>query len=73
MYCYCYLRNSQDRLADDLTAFEKIFGQTLAVIPFGASVEYIPITAKEESIVHQFGNKMLKGTFMGSVLRAGGR
>ena len=73
MYCHCYLRNSQDRLADGLTAFEKIFGQTLAVIPFGASVEYIPITAKEASIVHQFGNKMLKGTFLGSVLRAGGR
>ena len=41
-------------------------------MPFGTLVEYIPITAKDKSRIHQFGHKTLKGRFLGFVLRAGG-
>ena len=40
--------------------------------PCGTLVEYIPITAKEKSRVHQFGKKALKGLFLGCVLHAEG-
>ena len=39
-------------------------------IPSGASVEYLPITAKGRSKTHQFGKKTLKGHFLEHVLRA---
>ena len=41
------------------------------VIPFGALVEYHPISAKDLSRVHQFGAKVLRGKFLGDVLYAG--
>ena len=36
------------------------------------SIEYIPITAKDKSWIHQFGQKTLKGRFSGHVLCAWG-
>ena len=59
--------------ANGKTAFEKRYGQKFdgPSIPFGTSVEYIPITAKDKSRVHQFGQKTLKGIFLGYVPRAG--
>ena len=36
------------------------------VIPFGAMVEYHPISAKDQSRLHQFGPKVLPGIFLGS-------
>ena len=41
------------------------------VIPFGAMVEYHPISAKDISRLHQFGPKVLTGIFLGYVLHAG--
>ena len=35
-------------------------------------VEYNPITAKDQSRIHQFGKKVLPGLFLGYVLYAGG-
>ena len=35
-------------------------------------VEYHPITAKDQSRIHQFGKKVLPGLFLGSALYAGG-
>ena len=35
------------------------------VIPFGALVEYHPISAKDLSRLHQFGPKVLPGKFLG--------
>ena len=32
-------------------------------IPFGSLVEYHPITAKDQSRIHQFGKKVLPGRF----------
>ena len=37
------------------------------VIPFGAMVEYHPISAKDISRLHQFGKKVLPGIFLGYV------
>ena len=42
------------------------------VIPFGAMVEYHPISAKHISRLHQFGPKVLPSIFLGYVLYAGG-
>ena len=41
-------------------------------IPFGSLVEYYPITAKDQSRIHQFGEKVLPGLFLGYALYAGG-
>ena len=42
------------------------------IIPFGSLVEYHPVTAKDQSRVHQFGKKVLPGLFLGYALYAGG-
>ena len=58
----CYLRNIQDLLCDRKTPYERWFGIPFhngPVIPFGAMVEYHPISAKDISRVHQFGPKSL--------------
>ena len=41
-------------------------------IPFGSLVEYYPITAEDQSRIHQFGKKVLPGLFLGYALHAGG-
>ena len=41
------------------------------VIPFGAVVEYHPVSAKDLSRLHQFGSKVLPGKFLGRALHAG--
>ena len=68
------LRNIQDLLSDGKTPYERRFGQTFKgpVIPFGSLVEYHPITAKDQSRIHQFGKKVLPGLFRGYALYAGG-
>ena len=42
------------------------------IIPFGSLVEYHPITAKDQSRIHQFGKNVLPGLFLGYALYAGG-
>ena len=72
--CYCYRRNIQDLLSDGKTPYERLFGIAFngPVIPFGAMVEYHPISAKDLSRLHQFGPKVLPGIFLGYLLHAGG-
>ena len=72
--CYTYLRNVTDLLSDGKTSFEKCLGQPFngPIIPFGSLVEYDPITAKDQSRIHQFGKKVLLGLFLGYALYAGG-
>ena len=67
MECYCYLRNIQDLLADGKTPCERRFGELFKgpVIPFGALVDYHPFSTKDQSRFHQFGKKVLPGTFLG--------
>ena len=74
MECYTYLRNVTDLLSDRKTPYERRFGQPCKgpIIPFGSLVEYHPITAKDQSRIHQFGKKVLPGLFLGYALYAGG-
>ena len=74
MECYTYLRNIQDLLSDGKTPYERRFGQPFKgpIIPFGSLVEYHPITAKDQSRIHQFGKKVFPGLFLGYALYAGG-
>ena len=67
MECYCYLRNIQDLLSDGKTPYERRFGMPFygPVIPFGAMVEYHPISAKDILRLHQFGAKVLPCVFLG--------
>ena len=71
--CYTYLRNVTDLLSDGKTPYERRFGQLFKglIIPFGSLVEYHPITAKEQSRIHQFGKKDLPGLFLVYALYAG--
>ena len=73
MECYTHLRNVTDLLSDGKTPCERLFGQPLngPVIPFGSLVEHHPITAKDQSRIHQFGKKVLPGLFLGYALYAG--
>ena len=59
MECYTYLRNVTDLLSDGKTPYERRFGQPFKrpIIPIGSLVEYYPITAKDQSRIHQFERK----------------
>ena len=74
MECKSYLRNIQDLLSDGKTPYERRFGEPFKgpIIPFGSLVEYYPISAKDQSRIHQFGKKVLLGLFLGYALFAGG-
>ena len=58
--CYWYLRNIQDLLSDGKTPYERRFGMPFngPVTPFRAMVECHPISAKDQSRIHQFGKKL---------------
>ena len=73
MECYTYLRIVTDLLSDGKTPYERRFGQPIkgAIIPFGSLVEYYPKTSKDQSRIHQFGQKVLPGFFLGYALYAG--
>ena len=67
MECYTYLRNIQDLLSDGKTPCERRFGEPFngPIIPFGSLVvDYFPISAKDQSRIHQFGKKVLPGLFL---------
>ena len=66
MECYCYLRNVEEPLADEKTLYGRRFGEPFEgpVIPFGAKVEYHPISAKDQSRLHQFGKQVSLGAFL---------
>ena len=74
MECYTYLRNIQDLLSDGKTPYERRFGEPFKgpIIPIGSLVEYHPITAKDQSRIHQCGKKLSAGLFFGYALYAGG-
>ena len=72
MECHCYLRSIQDLLSDGKTLNERRFGEPFKgpSIPFGAMVEYHPISATDLSRLHQFGPEVLPGIFLGYALHA---
>ena len=55
------------------TPYERRVGKPFKgpIIPFGSLVEYCPISAKDQSRIHQFGKKVLPGFFLGYALYAG--
>ena len=71
--CYTYLRKNQDLLSDGKTPYERRSGEPSKgpIIPFGSLVEYYPISAKDQSRIHQIGKKVLLGLFLGYALYAG--
>ena len=71
--CFAYLRNVTDLLSDKKTSYERRFGKPFEgpIIPFDSLFEYHPITAKDQSRIHQFGKKVLSGLFLGYVLYTG--
>ena len=73
MECYIYMRNIQDLLSDGKTPYGRRFEELFQgrIIPFGSLVEYYPISAKDQSRIHQFGKKPLPGLFLGYALYAG--
>ena len=73
MECCCYLRNIQDLLSDGKTPYERRFGMPFngPVIPFGAMVDFHPISAKDQSRLRHFGAKVLPGIFLVYALYAG--
>ena len=74
MECHCYMRKKQELLSDLKTPYERRFGVPLkdAVIPFGAMVEYHPISAEDLSRLHQLGKKVSPGIILGYALHAAG-
>ena len=74
MECHCHQRNIQDLLSDLKTPYERRIGETFngPVIAFGAMVEYHPLSAKDQSRLHQFEAKVLPGIFLGYALYARG-
>ena len=74
MECYNYLRNVKDPLSDGKTPHERRFGELCKgpIIPFGSLVEYYPISAKDQSRIHQVGKKVLLWLFLGNTLYAEG-
>ena len=67
------MRNVQDLLSDGKTPCVARFGEPFSgpVIPFGSMIEYHPISAKGESRLHQFGQKVPPGIFLGNDFFAG--
>ena len=69
--CYCYQRNVQDLFAGGKSLYERSFGElfTVPIIPFGAKVEYHPISTKYQARIHQCGKNVFSGL---SAQNAGG-
>ena len=61
MEWYTYLRNVTDLLSVGKTPYERRFGPPFKgpIIPFDSLVEYHPITAKDQSRIHQIWKKSL--------------
>ena len=74
MECYFYLPHVTDLFVDGKTPYERRSWQPFngPIIPFGSWDEYHPITAKDQSRIHQFGKKVLPGLFLGYALYAVG-
>ena len=54
MECYCFPRNIQDLLSDGQTPYERRIGMPFngPVIPFGAMVEYHPVSARDREYIN---------------------
>ena len=71
--CETCLRNIQDLLSDGKTPYERRVGEPFKgpIIPFGSLVEYYRTSAKDLSMIHQFGKKVLPGLFLDALYTRG--
>ena len=67
MTCYCFLRNCYDLLKGEVTAYQKRFGVPFRgpYIPFGAEIQYKPISRKDKKRLPAFGTGLISGIFVG--------
>ena len=74
MNCFCFLRNATLVLDTGVTPYKNRFGSDFSgpLIPFGAEIEYYPITSKLKAKQHAFGDKMRRAIFIGYAQHAGG-
>ena len=74
MECYCFSAKHSRYLVSWEYTLRKAVRNAFdgPVVPFGAMVEYHPISAKDQSGLHQFGSKVLPGVFLGYALYAAG-
>ena len=74
MECYTFLRNVTDLLFMGRRPMKDVSGNHLKDLLFHLVhwLSYHPITAKDESRIHQFGKTDLPGLFFGYALYAGG-
>ena len=70
--CFYYLRNVQDLLTDRETPYEIRFGEPCkgSILSFAVVVEHHSISARDLSIILQFGKIVLSGIFLGFELIA---
>ena len=68
-----YLQNVQDLLSDGVFPSERRIGKPFEgpIVPFGSLVECHPISAEDQSRIHQFGKEVLPGLFFGYALYEG--
>ena len=73
MECYCYLRNIQDLLFDGKRPYEWRFGIPFngSRIPFGAMIEYHPISVKDLSKLSMWSQKCLVKYLLWTCVAAG--
>ena len=74
MSCYCFLRDIADVQHNCKTAYFNRFNANCLgpAYPFGAAIEYVPISKKDKERVHTFSSKLLSGMFVGYDQRSGG-
>ena len=65
-------KTSARRNARQVPKIHKTNTTNVCAQSFGSLVEYHPITAKDQSRIHQFGKKVLPGLFLGYTLYARG-
>lgn len=71
---YCFLRNITDKIVGGQTPWFKRFGKDFdgPRIPMGAEIKYKPISKNDLKRTHKFGDKRLRGIFVGYKQRHGG-
>ena len=74
MMCYCFLRNVSDVLQNGHTAYYNRYKIDFQgpLIPFGAHIEYKPLSEKDIERLHTYGPKVRSGICMGYHQKAGG-
>ena len=81
MICFCFLRNVIDimgasgaNIGREATSFKKRYGHDFQgpTIPFGAEIQYLPISKDDKGRANKLGEKLLSGIFVNYDQRAGG-